>query len=112
MSAPEPPNQPKSKHLPRLGCILAVVFVLAILGALCPCQTTSALLRGQMVQMVNNQRQVYFAASTMAADGFESKNSSLAWPGDLATAKEQPITSLAQYVRHLVDHDYLKSADA
>jgi len=111
MSTPENSIQPNPKPRLRLGCLLAAVVTLAILAALAPCQMTSTLLRGQMIQTINNQKQIYFAASSMATDGFESKNPKLGWPGDLAASKEQPIASLARYVKYLTENDYIKQVD-
>jgi hypothetical protein len=86
-------------------------MLLAILFALMPIQLTTQLQRGQMIQSVNNARQIYLAASTMAEDGVHSNDPRLGWPGDLAAAVAEPVTTLSDYVERLIAFDYLKRND-
>jgi len=66
---------------------------------------------GQVVQTLNNERQIFLATFSMANDGLAKNDPKLGWPGDLAVASAEPITSLAQFVRRLEDYDYLKPSD-
>ncbi len=58
--------------------LLVVISIIAILASLAIPAVTSALTRGQMVQTLNNQRQLQIATQTMSLDTFTS-GSGLSW---------------------------------
>jgi len=91
--------------------LLVVIAIIAILAALAVPQITSALLRGQMVQTVNNGRQIYLATFNMANDYAVNQDPKLGWPGDLAKSTDEPINSLSQFVDRMEKYDYIKKAD-
>jgi prepilin-type N-terminal cleavage/methylation domain-containing protein len=91
--------------------LLVVIAIIAILAALAVPQITSALMRGQMVQTVNNEKQIYLAVFNMANDYAVSQDPKLGWPGDLAISTDSPITNLTEFVKRLEKYDYIKQAD-
>src|ERR1700757_4846623 len=66
--------------------LLVVIAIIAILAALAVPALTSALKKAQMTGTMNNGRQLYLAAFSMANDGAATGDASLAWPGDLMNA--------------------------
>ncbi len=71
--------------------LLVVISIIAILASLAIPAVTGALTRGQMVQTLNNARQLQLATQTMSLDTFTSGNG-MAWtfddtgaPADLST---------------------------
>ena len=105
----------KTSHRPPQGFtlieLLVVIAIIAILAALAVPQITSALLRGQMVQTVNNEKQIFLATFSMANDYAVNQDPKLGWPGDLAISTDSPVTSLSEFVKRLELYDYVKKAD-
>jgi len=113
---PDSRTPPKAGRALRWVCIvvstiLLTVLVLFVGEGLGP-GPTKALLRGQMVQTVNNARQIFLAASAMAEDGLANGDSRFGWPGDLAVSPDNPVPTLSGYVERLIEGGYIKRADA
>lgn len=87
--------------------MLVVISIIAVLAAFGVPALTNALARGQMTGTLNNTRQLYLAAQSMALDGATNSDTSLAWPGDASPA----LTTLQEYCTKLVQNDYLKVGD-
>jgi prepilin-type N-terminal cleavage/methylation domain-containing protein len=88
--------------------LLVVIAIIAVLAALAVPALTNALSRGQMTGTMNNARQLYLAAFSMATDGATNSDPNLSWPGDDSVS---PITTLKAYCEKLVQNDYLKAGD-
>lgn len=88
--------------------LLVVIAIIATIAAFAVPALTSALTRGQMTGILNNERQLYLAGYQMALDGSTNSDSNLAWPGDYASGT---MDSLQQYCEKLVQNDYLKGGD-
>jgi len=92
--------------------LLVVISIIAVLASLAVPAVTSALVKGQLIQAVNNCRQIHLATISMATDGSTNSDTNLGWPGDLvdntATSK---VTGLSTFVNQLVKYDYLKAGD-
>lgn len=56
---------------------------------------------------LSNGRQIHQAAYRMVLDGAANPNPELGWPGDLAQATVNPISSVGEYVERLVKYKYL-----
>ena len=70
--------------------LLVVIAIIAILAALAVPALTSALKKAQMTGTMNNGRQLYLAAFSMANDGAATGDASSAWPGDLIQLHSLP----------------------
>ena len=90
-------------------CVALVVFL--VLALLAVPQVPFCGLRGPTFQIVNNEKQIFLAALTMENDGIDAKDSRLSWPGDLAAAPVDPVTTFAGYIEQLIRGDYLRRAD-
>lgn len=103
------PRPPKGFTLIEL---LVVISIIAVLASLAVPAVTGALVRGQLIQAVNNCRQIHLAAMSMATDGAANSDANLGWPGDLATnSGSSQISTQTAYVKQLVNYDYLKGGD-
>lgn len=93
--------------------LLVVIAIIAILAALAVPALTSALKKAQMTGTMNNGRQLYLAAFSMANDGAATGDAGLAWPGDLMNATPALVAgSLQQYCNDfLLQKGYLKGGD-
>jgi prepilin-type N-terminal cleavage/methylation domain-containing protein len=91
--------------------LLVVISIIAVLASLAVPAVTSALVKGQLVQAMNNARQIHLATMSMATDGVSTGDSNLGWPGDLKTGTSG-ITDMKGFVGRLVSYDYLKLGDA
>ncbi len=87
--------------------LLVVISIIAILASLAIPAVTSALTRGQMVQTLNNQRQLQIATQTMSLDSFTS-GSGLSWTTD--PSGSGPV-SLTEYFTRLTVDNYLTEND-
>ncbi|MGC1480052.1 MAG: type II secretion system protein [Chthoniobacterales bacterium] len=87
--------------------LLVVISIIAILASLAIPAVTSALTRGQMVQTLNNQRQLQIATQTMSLDSFTS-GSGLSWTTN--AAGDGPV-DLNTYFTRLVTDNYLTQND-
>jgi type II secretory pathway pseudopilin PulG len=85
--------------------LVVVIVIIAVILLLAWPAFTSALTKRDLTRTMNNARELYLAAFRMATDGAAKSDANLAWPGDY------PAGSLAEYCGHLVEKDYLKSAD-
>jgi prepilin-type N-terminal cleavage/methylation domain-containing protein len=93
--------------------LLVVIAIIAILAALAVPALTSALKKAQMTGTMNNGRQLYLAAFSMANDGAATGDAGLAWPGDLMNATP-PLAAndLEGYCNdYLLAKGYLKGGD-
>jgi prepilin-type N-terminal cleavage/methylation domain-containing protein len=103
-------NKPSSAF--TLIELLVVMAIIAILAALAVPALTSALKKAQMTGTMNNGRQLYLAAFSMANDGAATGDSSLAWPGDLIASGQLAANSLEAYCNtFLLQKGYLKGGD-
>ena len=93
--------------------LLVVISIIAILASLAVPAVTSAMVKGQLVQTMNNSRQIYLASFSMAADAIANNDNTMGWPADATgTAGTTPgISSLATYVQLLVGGGYLRGED-
>src|SRR5436190_22251252 len=93
--------------------LLVVIAIIAILAALAVPALTSALKKAQMTGTMNNGRQLYLAAFSMANDGAATGDAGLAWPGDLMNASPAlAANELQGYCnRYLHQKGYLKGGD-
>jgi prepilin-type N-terminal cleavage/methylation domain-containing protein len=92
--------------------LLVVMAIIAILAALAVPALTSALKKAQMTGTMNNGRQLYLAAFSMANDGAATGDASLAWPGDLIQSTQLGAGSLNDYCNlFLLAKGYLKAGD-
>jgi prepilin-type N-terminal cleavage/methylation domain-containing protein len=92
--------------------LLVVIAIIAILAALAVPALTSALKKAQMTGTMNNGRQLYLAAFSMANDGAATGDSSSAWPGDLIQSTQLAANSLQDYCNlFLLKKGYLKGGD-
>ena len=92
--------------------LLVVIAIIAILAALAVPALTSALKKAQMTGTMNNGRQLYLAAFSMANDGAATGDASLAWPGDLIASAQLTAGSLNDYCNlFLLAKGYLKGGD-
>lgn len=96
------PRSPKGFTLVEL---LVVISIIAVLASLAVPAVTSAIVKGQIIQAVNNARQIHIATMSMANDGAANSDSSLGWPGDTG------VTTVSDFVGYLVGYDYLKVGD-
>ena len=92
--------------------LLVVIAIIAILAALAVPALTAALKKAQMTGTMNNGRQLYLAAFSMANDGAATGDASLAWPGDLIQSGQLAASSLQDYTNlFLLRKGYLKGGD-
>jgi len=94
--------------------LLVVIAIIAILAALAVPALTSALKKAQMTGTMNNGRQLYLAAFSMANDGAATGDASSAWPGDLinGTYLTAGATALNDYSNlFLLQKGYLQGGD-
>jgi len=93
--------------------LLVVIAIIAILASLAIPAVTGAMVKGQMTQTLNNERQVFLAASQMAIDAVSTGDQNLGWPGDLAKTDRTTgkITNVSDYVTRIISYDYLKPGD-
>ena len=99
-----------SNGLTRLEVAVTILIVGVLALSIKP-EAPSCLLHGTLTQTLNNQRQLYIAAFSMATDYGTEKNPQLGWPGDLALRKENPVLTVSQYINRLVAYEYLKKED-
>jgi prepilin-type N-terminal cleavage/methylation domain-containing protein len=103
-------NKPSSAF--TLIELLVVIAIIAILAALAVPALTSALKKAQMTGTMNNGRQLYLAAFSMANDGAATGDASLAWPGDLIASTQLAPGSLNDYCNNfLLAKGYLAAGD-
>src|SRR5262245_7244039 len=94
--------------------LLVVIAIIAILAALAVPALTAALKKAQMTGTMNNGRQLYLAAFSMANDGAATSDASLAWPGHLIASAQLTAgaNSLQDYCNlFLLRKGYLKGGD-
>ncbi len=94
--------------------LLVVIAIIAILASLAIPAVTGAMVKGQMVQTVNNGKQIALAASGLAFDGISTGDPNLGWPGDLAEAEGagvKAVSNLPTYIERLIDYDKLQPGD-
>lgn len=64
--------------------LLVVISIIVILATLMLPHLRSFFLKGQMLQTLNNERQLYLATQAMAIDASSSGATNAGWPGDIA----------------------------
>jgi len=97
------PRLPKGFTLIEL---LVVISIIAVLASLAVPAVTGALVKGQLIQAVNNARQIHLATSSMANDATANSDPSIGWPGDVAN-----LANTSDFVNILASYDYLKPGD-
>jgi prepilin-type N-terminal cleavage/methylation domain-containing protein len=103
------PRPPKGFTLIEL---LVVISIIAVLASLAVPAVTGALVKGQLIQAVNNVRQIHLATTSMANDGTTNSDTALGWPGDLVdNVATSTVSDLTTFVNQLVKYDYLKAGD-
>lgn len=65
--------------------LLVVISIIAIMASLALPHIMTALVKGQMLQTLNNERQLYLATQAMAMDAATSNAVNVGWPGDMAS---------------------------
>lgn len=96
------PHPPKGFTLVEL---LVVISIIAVLASLAVPAVTSAIVKGQLIQAVNNARQIHIATMSMANDGAANSDTTLGWPGDTG------VQALSDFANTLVNYDYLQAND-
>jgi len=91
--------------------LLVVISIIAILASLAIPAITSALVKGQMTQALNNEKQIHLATFNMSTDRVSTGDSSIGWPGDLMTSASNQVKTVGGFVKVLVDNNYLKPGD-
>ncbi|MEI8342698.1 MAG: prepilin-type N-terminal cleavage/methylation domain-containing protein [Verrucomicrobiota bacterium] len=93
--------------------LLVVISIIAILASLAIPAVTSALVKGQMTQALNNEKQVHLATFNMSTDRVSTGDSTIGWPGDLmaASGTVAGVTTVGGFVKILTDNNYLKPGD-
>jgi hypothetical protein len=100
------PNQDEGLTWLEAVVVLAVVLILVALAL--PITFDDHHTAGmRFAGTLSNARQIHQATYRMVLDGKESGDANLAWPGDLATAGDHPVTTTGEFVEHLVAHKYL-----
>lgn len=94
--------------LTRLEIIVALV-VLVLLALLIYPSFASMVLKGRMLWLTSDARQIHLSVMSMAADGTAKGNTALGWPGDLKA--RGVIRDTADFANVLVRGDYLKPED-
>ncbi len=95
--------------LTELLVTIAVIFVLFVLLGGTGTHCGSSLIKGQLIQAVNNARQIHIATLSMVNDGQANENTALGWPGDLKAHGK--IQNIQDFVAILVKEDYLRPSD-
>lgn len=89
--------------------LMVVIVVIGFLASLAVPSVTSGPPHGHAIQTLNNARQIHLATMSMVADGLNTNDPALGWPGDLKANGR--ITTLADYVNLLVRYGYFKPGD-
>lgn len=93
--------------------LLVVIAIIALLASLAIPAVQNAMVKGQMTQTLNNEKQIFLAAYQMATDATTTNDQNLGWPGNLADPNRTAgkITNASDYVTRLMGYDYLKPGD-
>ena len=93
--------------------LLVVISIIAILASLAVPAVTSALVKGQLIQTMNNSRQIFLASFSMANDAIANNDTTLGWPADITgtDGAAAPVTTISDYVKLLVTSGYLRGED-
>jgi hypothetical protein len=84
-----------------------VVLATIVLIQFMPCTaTTNSIRKGQLVQTLNDARQIQIATLRMATDAEVTPYPKLGWPGDLPDVK-----TLSDFVERLVEYKYIDRRD-
>lgn len=75
---------PRQSNAFTLIELLVVISIIVILATLMLPHLRSLFLKGQMLQTLNNEKQLYLATQAMAIDGASTGSTNALWPGDLA----------------------------
>lgn len=91
--------------------LLVVISIIAILAALAIPAVTSAITRGQLIQALNNARQIHLATQQMALDRTTTGDTFIGWPADISGADAPELTDAADFAELLIDEGYLEEGD-
>jgi prepilin-type N-terminal cleavage/methylation domain-containing protein len=91
--------------------LLVVIAIIAILASLAVPAVTGALTKGQLVQTLNNGKELHKATMSMAVDYTTSGDDHFGWPGDLVDRETEPVKDVSNFVKRLVEYDYVKEVD-
>jgi len=94
--------------------LLVVISIIAILASLAVPAVTSAMVKGQLIQTLNNSRQIHLACFSMASDASANSDYTMGWPADATGTSgggTAGISSLATYVDLLVGGGYIRGED-
>lgn len=102
------------KLLNRLGFtlieLLVVISIIAILASLAVPAVMGALTKGQMMQTLNNGRQLHIATQQMALDATTTGDTNLGWPGDTGNSWASWSTNLVP--SYMSTNDFAKMISA
>lgn len=101
----------KQFHQGRAGLTvkeaLVALVLISILAALILPPFSGTFPRCGPTRAMSNARQIHQAAYRMVLDGLASQPRSSLWPGDLAVAETDPVTTTGEFVEYMVKHRYL-----
>ena len=89
--------------------LLVVISIIAVLASLAVPAVTGAMVKGQLMQAVNNTHQIHLATMQMAMDATTNSDSTIGWPGDLAKSGSAP--TVVTFAQKLVENGYLNAGD-
>jgi len=90
--------------------LLVVISIIAILASLAVPAVMNAMVKGQMMQTLNNGRQLHIATQGMALDGTTSGDTNLGWPGDTGSQWANWATNLVP--SYMSTNDFAKMISA
>ena len=91
--------------------LLVVISIIAIMASLALPHIMRALTKGQMLQTLSNERQLYLATQSMAMDATTTGATNMGWPGD-NTSPSFSAWSTALCSGDLSVHDFCKLCSA
>jgi prepilin-type N-terminal cleavage/methylation domain-containing protein len=90
--------------------LLVVISIIAILASLAIPAVTGALVKGQLVQTMNNGRQIQLATQMMTLDTQNAGGDGLEWTSTNSSGGTEAV-SLSVYFAALTNNNYLTQAD-
>ncbi len=90
--------------------LLVVISIIAILASLAIPAVTGALVKGQLVQTMNNGRQLQLATQMMTLDTINAGGDGLEWTSSNQNGTATPV-GLGVYFAALTNNNYLTEAD-
>jgi type II secretory pathway pseudopilin PulG len=89
---------------------MVALVVVGILIAIAIPAAISALLKGQMIQVLHNARSIHLATFNMAQERISTKNQSIGWPGDIVASGTMQC-KVTSFAKRLVENNYFKPRD-